>query len=81
MNENEKQIEAEDIYKNEGIAIFVKGEMMVGIHSNDVENSVEALSDGSMKINWRCLLDTANHNPIVDEGKHCIIEYVNKDEK
>jgi hypothetical protein len=79
MNINENQMQ--DIYQNEGIAIFAKGKMILGIHPDNVENNVKSLDNGSMKINWECLLDTVNHNPIVDEGEKCIIEFIDKDKK
>ncbi len=48
-----------DIYKDEGIAIYVKGKLVYGIHPDNVENNVEALDNGSLKFDWKQLLKNA----------------------
>ena len=48
-----------DPYKEEGIAIYVKGKLVYGIHPDNVENNVEALDNGSMKFDWKQLLKNA----------------------
>ena len=45
----------QDFYKEEGIAIFIKGRMVLGIHPDNVENNLDALNSGAMKINWKSL--------------------------
>lgn len=46
-----------DPFKEEGIAIYVKGKLVYGIHPDNVENNVEALSNGTMGFDWKKLLD------------------------
>lgn len=36
-------ISNEDVYREAGIAIYIKGKMVVGIHPDNVENNVKAL--------------------------------------
>lgn len=54
----------EEFYKNEGIAIFVKGKMMIGIHPDNLVNNTKALNDGQLKIDWELLLSRANRNEV-----------------
>lgn len=42
----------EDIYKNEGMAIFIKGKMVIGIHPDNLINNLYHLSEGNMKLDW-----------------------------
>lgn len=55
-----KKKKDEDFYKNKGISIFVKGQMMIGIHPDNLENNTRALNNGDMKIDWELLLSRAN---------------------
>jgi hypothetical protein len=48
-----------DLFKEEGIAIYVKGKLVYGIHPDNVENNIEALDNGSMKFDWKQLLKNA----------------------
>lgn len=49
----------QEFYKKEGIAIFIKGKMVVGVHPDNVENNVEGLDNGAMKLDWKTLLKNA----------------------
>lgn len=51
-----KRLRNINFYSTEGAALFVKGELKLGIHPNNLENNFKALEDGSMKINWRDFL-------------------------
>ncbi|WLR53577.1 hypothetical protein LC048_13700 [Mesobacillus subterraneus] len=55
-----KKEKDEDFYKNEGISIFVKGQMMIGIHPDNLESNTIALNNGDLKIDWELLLSRAN---------------------
>jgi len=55
-----------DFYKNEGIAIFIKGQMVIGIHPDNLENNTKALNNGDMKLNWELLLSRAIGTEKVD---------------
>jgi hypothetical protein len=57
MAENKEVVE--EMYKNEGMAIFIKGQMVIGIHPNNLESNLAALKDGSMKLDWGILRDNA----------------------
>jgi hypothetical protein len=50
---------AEEFYKNEGMAIYIKGKLAVGIHPDNLENNINALSKEDMKLNWKLLYDNA----------------------
>ena len=56
----QSQKELENFYKNEGISIFVKGKMVLGIHPDNLENNTKALNNGDIKIDWELLLAHAN---------------------
>jgi hypothetical protein len=45
----------DEFYRNEGIAIYCKGKMVYGIHPDNVDNNLKALSEGTMKFNWEYL--------------------------
>lgn len=49
----------DDIYKNEGMAIFIKGKMVIGIHPNNLINNLSNLEKGNMSINWSQLAENA----------------------
>lgn len=51
---NEKS-SVDDIYKDEGIAIFIKGKLIYGIYPDNLENNLEALIKGDMKIDWEVI--------------------------
>jgi len=57
----------ENFFKNEGIAIFVKGNMALGIHPENLENNTRALNNGDMKIDWELLLARANGTETFDK--------------
>jgi hypothetical protein len=59
MTENKRQ-ELEELIRNEGIAIFVKGKMVIGIHPDNVENNTKLLNSGDMKIDWELLVQRVN---------------------
>lgn len=46
-----------DFYTNEGVVIIANGQMILGIHPDNVENNLMALADGRMQINWGSVLD------------------------
>lgn len=48
MNKNNN----EKFYRENGIAIYYKGIMVVGIHPDNVDNNIKALDEGNLKINW-----------------------------
>jgi hypothetical protein len=50
-----KQNNHNDFYKNEGIAIFVKGNLVYGIHPDNLESNLEALTKGDMKFDWEVI--------------------------
>ncbi|MFT4400548.1 hypothetical protein ACMX2I_10970 [Bacillus sp. SW14] len=53
--EEEKDYSGEptyDFYKNEGVAIFIKGKMVYGIHPDNLHNNLKALKNGDLKIKW-----------------------------
>lgn len=52
----------ETFFKNEGIAIFVKGNMVLGIHPDNLENNAKALNNGAIGIDWELALELANKN-------------------
>jgi hypothetical protein len=51
-----------DIYKNEGMAIFIKGKMAVGIHPDNLENNLKHLAIGAMGFNWANIAKTNGIN-------------------
>lgn len=53
----------EDLYKNEGMAIYIKGKMAVGIYPDNLENNIENLDNGRMRFDWKGMLER------VEEGK------------
>ena len=44
---------AYDFYREQGIAIYIKGKQVIGIHPNNVDWTVKALDDGEFKIAWQ----------------------------
>jgi hypothetical protein len=42
----------EDLYKDEGLAIFIKGKMVIGIHPKNLENNLMHLAKGNMGFDW-----------------------------
>lgn len=59
--ENEvKKADVSDFYKEEGMAIFINGQMVIGIHPDNLENNLNALSDGTMKIDWKVIKERLN---------------------
>ncbi|MBW7632644.1 hypothetical protein P5609_012165 [Bacillus licheniformis] len=44
--------ETEENCKNEGLAIYIKGKMVWGIPSENLNSNLEALIDGRLLINW-----------------------------
>lgn len=67
MDKNKKKIE-EEFYKNEGIVIYVKGNPMLMIHPDNLENNTKALNNGDLKIDWELLLSRANGTEEHDEN-------------
>lgn len=63
----------EDFFKNEGIAIFVKGNMMIGIDPENLESNTKALNNGDVKIDWEYLLSKANGFE-TDKGAHDLVK-------
>lgn len=51
----------EEYFKNEGIAIFMKGKMRIGIHPNNLENNCKALDDRGIIINWMDMLNNSDY--------------------
>ena len=47
----------DDKYVSEGLAIFIKGKMVIGIHPDNLTNNIRDLENGNMKINWGYLLE------------------------
>lgn len=52
-----KRLQTLEYYSTEGMAIIVKGKMKIGIHRDNLENNLQSLSEGTMKINWNLLND------------------------
>jgi hypothetical protein len=48
-----------NIYKNEGMAIFIKGKMVIGIHPDNLINNLYNLSEGNMKVDWGGIAENA----------------------
>ncbi len=46
-----------DYYVSEGLAIFIKGKMVIGIHPDNLENNIRNLTTGNMQIDWEYLLE------------------------
>lgn len=42
----------DDVYVKEGMAIFIKGQMVVGIYPDNLENNLRALESGDLGIDW-----------------------------
>lgn len=42
----------DDLYKNEGMAIYIKGKMVIGIHPKNLENNLMHLTNGNMSFDW-----------------------------
>jgi hypothetical protein len=42
----------ENIYKNEGMAIFIKGKMVIGIHPDNLINNLYNLAEKNMNLDW-----------------------------
>jgi hypothetical protein len=61
----EKARIVDDIYKTEGMAIFIKGKLAFGIHPNNLTNNLYHLSKGNMNIDWA----TTAKNHGIDLGK------------
>lgn len=53
--EVKKEIDITDLYKNEGMAIFIKGKMVVGIYPDNLENNLKLLANGNMGFDWRVI--------------------------
>ena len=41
-----------ELYKNEGLALFYKGNIILGVHPKNLEDTLERLRKGSMVIDW-----------------------------
>jgi hypothetical protein len=48
-----------EIYKNDGIAIYIKGQMVIGIHPDNLINNLFHLSEGNMKLDWGIIAKNA----------------------
>lgn len=78
MAENKKQ-ELEDLIMDEGMAIIIKGQRMIGIHPDNLENNLKALNNGDLKLDWELMLSRANGTEVVDkdwwekEGVHDMV--------
>jgi hypothetical protein len=51
INEVEKNQQA-DIFKNEGMAIFIKGNLTYGVHPDNLESNLKYLAKGAMGFDW-----------------------------
>jgi hypothetical protein len=65
MTEKSEKVFHEELYKNNGMAIFVKGRMVVGIHPDDLIGILEGLSKENIKFDWSYSLEIARKG----EGK------------
>lgn len=54
-----KESSWEEIYKNYGLVIYIKGKPVVGIHPDNLENNINALDNGHMKFAWKQLFNNA----------------------
>lgn len=50
INTNTQPID--DYYKDQGMAIFIKGKLAIGIHPDNLENNLKALKNNIMTIDW-----------------------------
>jgi hypothetical protein len=41
-----------EIYKNDGMAIYIKGQMVIGVHPDNLINNLFHLSEGNLKLDW-----------------------------
>lgn len=46
---------SDDFYREEGIAIYVKGKLIVGLHPMDLEQKLKKLDSDEMEFNWQGL--------------------------
>ncbi|MGV4321351.1 hypothetical protein [Bacillus mojavensis] len=57
-----KETDLDDFYREHGLAIYIKGVMVVGIYPDNLENNIEALDNGRMRFEWRQLLNNAEES-------------------
>lgn len=45
----------ESVYKEDGMAIYINGRMVIGIHPDNLINNLENLHTGNMKFDWKTI--------------------------
>lgn len=47
------------VFREQGMAIYIKGKMVVGIHPNNLQNNIDGLASDDLKFHWPTLLKNA----------------------